>query len=210
MVCVPFLHPLPASPSPRVVCTSFYPSHRATCQPFSHSLPCCMDLSDEGHHGKLGGGWKYFPGGPVCLVPHAGCSLCWFLGPVAPGGGWPCSVSSRWVSSLALYLSLVVHPSLWSSSLPVRGLPWLVPLSLTSPVSLFFLSHALSFCLASSLSSSFFLCNFWCHPFSVLVPSTFAQLLWAQLASPRPATPWPCGLSGSRPGFHPPWDKGEG
>lgn len=72
-----------------------------------------------------------------------------------------------------------------------------------APVSLFFLAHALSFCLASSLSSDCFLCDFWCHILSVLVPSTFAQLLWAQLAPPHPTTPWPCGLSGSRPGFCP-------
>lgn len=137
----------------------------------------------------------------LCLMQAAVFAGSWVLWHLAggglvlsPAGGFPPWLSTcLWWSTLPSGLPLS----------PVRGLPCLVPLSLTSPVSLFFLSHALSFCLASSLSSSFFLCNFWCHPLSVLVPSTFAQLLWAQLASPHPATPWPCGLSGSRPGFRP-------
>ena len=115
VACVPFLQPLPASPSPRVVCTSFCLSHGATCQPFSHSVPCCMDLSDEGHHGKLGGGWKCFPGGPVCLVPHAGCSLFCFLGPAAPGGG---GKGGGFVLSPAGGFPPWLFTCLWWSTLP--------------------------------------------------------------------------------------------
>lgn len=68
-------------------------------------------------------------------MPCASCRLQPLLVPGSCGtwwGGRLCSVFSRWVFSLAFHLSLVVHPSLWSFSLPVRGLPWLVPLSFLS------------------------------------------------------------------------------
>ena len=106
--------------SPRYTSSPGLPSHRGAfphlllpvpgppagvaCQLFSPSLPCCPDFSDEGHHGKLRGGWECFPEGqgerkrggvstplplsctcsalPVCRAPCAGCSLFWSLGPV--------------------------------------------------------------------------------------------------------------------------------
>lgn len=73
-----------------------------------HSLPCCLDFSDEGYHGKSGEGGSIFqkarkrrkegvlthtplPPLPMCRVPCAGCCLSgsWVLVPLSQAGGSP-------------------------------------------------------------------------------------------------------------------------
>lgn len=119
-------------------------------------------------------------------MPCASCRLQPLLVPGSCGtwwGGRLCSVFSRWVFSLAFHLSLVVHPSLWSSSLPMRGLPWLVPLSLFSFLHMLCLSVwlLLSLLIAFSVIFGAIFSLFWSLP---PLPSCFGLNLL--LPTPQP------------------------